>query len=235
MKIRYYGHSTFSVEVDGKTLLFDPFITPNEKAGHIDVNSLKPDYLLISHAHQDHIADAETILKNSGAMLISNYEIVNHYGGKGFENAHPMNHGGCADFEFGIVKYTNAVHSSSFPDGSYGGHPGGFMISSNNGETFYYSGDTSLTMDMKLYGEEARLAFAVLCIGNNFTMGPRDAVRAAKMLGVNDVLGVHYDTFPPIEIDKENAVKLFAAENIRLHLPKIGDALTLGLDQVVHA
>jgi L-ascorbate metabolism protein UlaG (beta-lactamase superfamily) len=227
MKITYYGHSCFAVEVEGKNLLFDPFITPNEQASGIDIQSLKPDYILISHAHQDHTADVETVAQNSGARLISNYEIIGYYGGKGLENGYPLNHGGGADFDFGRVKYTNAVHSSSFADGTYGGQPGGFLITDQAGHSFYFSGDTSLTHDFSLYGEEADLAFAILCIGDNFTMGPHDAARAARMLKVSDVMGVHYDTFPYIEIDHDAARQEFSKAGVNLHLPKIGETIEL--------
>lgn len=226
MKVTWFGHSSLLVEAGGKNLLFDPFITPNELARDVDVDAVPADYVLISHGHQDHLADAESILNRTGATLISNFEIVSWYGGKGCANGHPLNHGGGFDFDFGRVTYVNAIHSSSLPDGSYGGNPGGFVVESEEGN-FYFSGDTALTRDMTLFGEIAPLDWAALCIGDNFTMGPRDAVRAAEFAGVTKVLGIHYDTFPPIRIDHEAAVNLFAAQGRELILATIGERLDL--------
>ena len=148
MKITYLGHATLSIETKDKTLLIDPFISGNELAENIDVSQLQADYILVTHAHQDHILDVEAIAKRTGAKVISNYEIVTYFGNKGIEG-HPMNHGGSWDFEFGKVKYVNAIHTSSFPDGTYGGQPGGFVIEGEH-KTIYIAGDTALTMDMKL-------------------------------------------------------------------------------------
>jgi len=127
MRVTYYGHACVLVETMGKKLLFDPFISPNPLASHIAVDQIEADYILLTHAHQDHIADVIPIAQACGSKLISNFEIVTHFGGKGLKG-HPMNHGGKYDFDFGVVKYVNAIHTSSFPDGSYGGQPGGFVI-----------------------------------------------------------------------------------------------------------
>ncbi len=223
MKVTFLGHSCFLVEVSGKHLLFDPFISPNELAKKINPDTIEADYVLISHGHEDHLADAESILKRTGATLISNFEIVSWYGGKEIVNAHPLNHGGGFNFEFGRVTYTTAIHSSMLPDGSYGGNPGGFVVETEEGN-FYFSGDTALTYDMKLIGEAFRLDWAALCIGDNFTMGARDAAKAAKFVGATKVLGLHYDTFPPIEIDHEAAKRAFSHVGVELKLPEIGEA-----------
>ena len=138
MKFTYYGHSCFSIKLSGKNLLFDPFITPNEMAKGIDIDSIQADYILLSHGHFDHIADAEAIAKRTGAIIISNYEIVTWYGEKGIKG-HPLNHGGKWNFDFGTVRYVNAVHSSVLPDGTYGGNPGGFVINGEDG-CFYFAG-----------------------------------------------------------------------------------------------
>ncbi|MFP4093279.1 MAG: metal-dependent hydrolase [Cyclobacteriaceae bacterium] len=221
MKLTYYGHSCFAVEVGGKNLLFDPFITPNELAKDIDVDQITADYILVSHGHQDHVADAVAIAKRTGARLISNYEIIGWFAGQGVENGHPMNHGGSASFEFGTVKYVNAVHSSVLPDGTYGGNPGGFIISGDN-KSFYFAGDTALTMDMQLIPRFAKLDLAILPIGSNFTMDANDAVVAADFIQCNKVMGVHYDTFPYIKIEHEKAKKAFSDAGKELILAEIG-------------
>lgn len=221
MKLTYYGHACFGVEVDGTHLLFDPFVTPNPLAADIDITKIPADYILISHGHFDHVADVVAIAKRTGATVIANWEIAEWFGKQGLEKLHAMNLGGAKAFPFGRVKMTAATHSSSMPDGSYGGNPGGFLVETKQGH-FYYSGDTALTRNMKLIGDSASLKFAVLCIGDNFTMGPEDAARAAGFLEVKEVVGVHYDTFPPIEINRNEAVRDFADLGINLHLLKIG-------------
>ena len=225
MELTFYGHACFSVKTQGKTILFDPFISPNPKAAHIDVTALAADYILLSHGHEDHVADAENIAKRTGAKLVSNFEIVSWYEKKGIENVHPMNHGGKWKFDFGTVKYTNAVHSSMLPDGSYGGNPGGFIV--NTEKSFYYSGDTALTMDMKLIGNSEKLDFAVLPIGDNFTMGIDDAVKAAEFINCNKIIGVHYDTFGYIEINKNEAIDKFKSRGKELILLEIGETIQL--------
>jgi L-ascorbate metabolism protein UlaG (beta-lactamase superfamily) len=222
MNLTYYGHSCFSVVVREKTLLFDPFISPNPLAQKVDLEAIEADYILISHGHEDHLADAETLARRTGAMLISNYEIIEWYAKKGLTNAHPLNHGGAWNFEFGRVKYVNAVHSSMLPDGGNGGNAGGFVIESANGN-FYYSGDTALTLDMQLIGDFVPLTFAALCIGDNFTMGIDDAIKAANLVRCNRILGVHYDTFPPIEIDRSAATEKFRAAGKELVLLEPGE------------
>lgn len=225
MELTFYGHACFSVKTQGKTILFDPFISPNPKAAHIDVTTLAADYILLSHGHEDHVADAENIAKRTGAKLVSNFEIVSWYEKKGIENVHPMNHGGKWKFDFGTVKYTNAIHSSMLPDGSYGGNPGGFIV--NTEKSFYYSGDTALTMDMQLIGNSEKLDFAVLPIGDNFTMGIKDAITAAEFINCNKIIGVHYDTFGYIEINKNEAIDKFKSRGKELILPEIGETIKL--------
>lgn len=228
MKITYYGHSCFSVLVNGKTLLFDPFITGNPQANHISLESIAADYILISHAHQDHILDVEAIAKRTGAKLISNFEIIEWYEAKGFTNAHGLNQGGQAHFDFGTVKFVTAVHSSSFPDGTYAGNPGGFVVTpKGQNNAFYYAGDTALTMDMRLIGDAFTIDFALLPIGDNYTMGIEDAVRCAEFVGTDHIVGIHYNTFPPIQIDPQEAVKCFSRTGKTLHLPKIGETIEL--------
>ncbi|MEZ4884680.1 MAG: metal-dependent hydrolase [Chitinophagales bacterium] len=226
MQFTFYGHSCFSVTIKGKNILFDPFITPNPKAKDIDVNSIEADYILLSHGHGDHVADALTIAKNTGATIVSNYEIIDWYKSQGYEIGHPLNHGGAWNFDFGKVKYVNAIHGSVLPDGTYGGNPGGFVITSDEGN-FYFAGDTALTMDMKLIPKITKLDFAVLPIGDNFTMGYKDAIIAAEFVECDKIVGVHYDTFGYIEIDKDVAKAAFTSKGKELILMKIGETRDL--------
>jgi L-ascorbate metabolism protein UlaG (beta-lactamase superfamily) len=223
MKVTAYGHACFGVEVANRRLLFDPFITGNELARDIDVKKIPADYILISHGHADHMADGADIARRTGATIVSNFEITTWFGKQGLQKSHPLNHGGGHSFDFGRVKFVNAIHSSSLPDGTYGGNPGGFVVESAEG-TFYYSGDTALTMDMKLIGEAHQLKFAALCIGDNFTMDVNDAIKAAEFVRCNDVLGLHYNTFPPIQIDTEAAIGKFKQANKRLFLLRPGES-----------
>ena len=226
MKITFLGHAALWIETADAKLLVDPFITGNDKAsGIVDIQTLDPDYILVTHAHQDHILDVESIGKRSGATIVSNYEIASHYQEKGLK-AHPMNHGGNWSFNFGRLKYTNAIHTSSFPDGTYGGQPGGFIISAGQ-KQIYIAGDTALTMDMKLIPMGYKLDLAVLPIGDNFTMGIDDAVLAASFLECNTILGYHYDTFGYIEIDHKGARGAFEQAGKKLHLLDIGKSLEI--------
>lgn len=226
MKITFLGHASLLIEADNTTLLVDPFISGNEKtSGIINIQDLNPDYILITHAHQDHILDVEIIAKTSEAIIVSNYEIAMHYESKGFK-AHPMNHGGNWQFSFGNLKYVNAIHTSSFPDGSYGGQPGGFVLSTE-GKHVYIAGDTALTMDMKLIPMTTKLDLAVLPIGDNFTMGIDDAVTASGFVECDMVLGYHYDTFGYIEIDHKAAISKFNAAGKKLNLLDIGASMTI--------
>jgi L-ascorbate metabolism protein UlaG (beta-lactamase superfamily) len=226
LQFTYYGHSCFSVTVDGVRLLFDPFITGNPKAGSIDVNSVEADFILITHGHGDHLADAVAIAQRTGAMVISNYEIASWLSKQGVARTHGMNFGGSYALPFGRAKYVVAVHSSTLPDGSPGGNPGGFVVT-NGKRTFYYAGDTALTYDMKLIGEEFTVDFAVLPVGDTFTMGPEDAARAAAFVGTSKVIGVHFDTFPPIAINHDTARRHFHELGMELVLPVIGETIAL--------
>lgn len=224
MRLTYYGQSCFAVDAGGKNLLFDPFITLNELAKHINIAGIKADYILVSHGHGDHIADCVQIARQNQATVIGSFEVVNWLNSKGVEKYHPMNHGGKWQFDFGTVKCTNAIHSSGMPDGSYGGNPLGFIVTTA-GKTFYYSGDTALTMDMQLVPRWGKLDFAVLPIGDNFTMGYEDAIMAAEMIQCKNIVGVHYDSFDFIKIDHEKVKKAFAGAGIHLHLIKIGESI----------
>lgn len=226
MNFTYYGQSCFKIEVAGKHLLFDPFITGNELAKDIDVDNIKADYILVSHGHGDHVGDLIRIAKRTDATVISNFEITEWCGQQGISNVHPLNHGGKRDFEFGSVKYVNAIHSSVLPDGTYGGNPGGFVITTAEGN-FYYSGDTALTMDMQLIPRFAKLDVAILPVGDNFTMGAEDAVMAAEFIQCKKIIGVHFDTFGYIKIDHEKTKKVFQNAGLDFILPKIGEIISL--------
>jgi L-ascorbate metabolism protein UlaG (beta-lactamase superfamily) len=225
MKITFYGHSSLGIEINGSHILVDPFISGNPKAAHVDISALKADFILLTHAHQDHILDVEAIAKRTNAVIVSNWEIATYYGNKGFQN-HPMNHGGSWHFDFGNVKYVNAVHSSSFPDGTYGGNPGGFVIEGEH-KNIYIAGDTALTMDMKLIPLRTKLDLAIFPIGSNFTMDVEDAITAADFVECDKVLGVHFDTFGYIEINHEEAIKKFFNNGKDLMLLEIGDFIEL--------
>jgi L-ascorbate metabolism protein UlaG (beta-lactamase superfamily) len=225
MKITFYGHAALGIEVAGKNILVDPFISANPMASHIDINSLKADYILLTHAHQDHILDAEVIARRTNAVIVSNYEIATHYESKGFQN-HPMNHGGSWGFDFGKLKYVNAIHTSSFPDGSYGGQPGGFVIEGEH-KNIYIAGDTALTMDMKLIPMRTKLDLAILPIGSNFTMDVDDAIIASNFVDCDKILGYHYDTFGYIKINHNEAKKKFFDAGKDLMLLEIGQSIVL--------
>jgi L-ascorbate metabolism protein UlaG (beta-lactamase superfamily) len=226
MKITYLGHASLSIEAHGQTLLVDPFISGNELAKHIDIDKLEAHYILITHAHEDHILDVEAIAKRTGATVISNFEIVSYFGKKDIKG-HPMNIGGSWEFDFGKIHMVNALHSSSFPDGSYGGNPAGFVLETKH-HKIYIAGDTALTYDMKLIPKLiGELDLAILPLGDNFTMGMDSALKACSFLECKKVLGYHFDTFGYIKIDQVKAIKKFAKKHIELNLLPIGDALKL--------
>lgn len=225
MKLTFYGHACFGVEIDGKHIVIDPFITGNPQAKNIDINSIKADYILLTHAHQDHVLDVEVLAERTKATIISNYEITMHYAGKGF-NGSPLNHGGTFPSEEFSAKYVNAVHTSSFADGTYGGEPGGFVIS-GEGKSIYVAGDTAVTMDMKLIPMQTKLTASIFPIGDTFTMGVDDAIVASDLVSCNRVIGCHFNTFPPIEIDMELAKDKFSKAKKELTILEIGQTIEL--------
>lgn len=226
MKFTYYGHSAFSVEINGITVLFDPFISGNTLAGDIDVEALRADYIIISHGHFDHILDAVAIARRTSATVIANFEITTWFGNQGVTHLHTLNPGGKFRFDFGLVRCFIAQHSSSFPDGSYAGVACGFAIASEEGN-FYYSGDTGLSLDMQLVRQTTTLDFAVLPVGDNLTMGLEEAMQAARLLDTSKVIGVHFDTFPQIEIDHQSAIELFRDSGFDLLLLSIGEVIEI--------
>lgn len=226
MQLTYYGHSCFQVTIAGKKILFDPFITYNELAKAISVDSIEADYIFLSHGHADHIADCISIAKRTGCKVVASWEVHEWLNKQGITNTHPMNTGGKWQFDFGTVKCTVAQHSSGLPDGSYGGNPMGFLFMTNEGN-FYYSGDTALTLDMQLVPVWAKTGFSVLPIGDNFTMDVEDAIRAADFIQCSTIVGVHYNTFGFIQVDTEAAKAAFAAAGKKLLLPAIGETITI--------
>lgn len=226
MKFTYYGHATYSVEFKGKKFLFDPFFSGNPSAKGMDINSIKADYIFVTHGHGDHTSDLVTIAKNTGATVVSSFEIITWLGKQGVEKGHPMNHGGFIPFEFGKVKGVNAIHSSSFGDGTYAGNPMGFLFVTDEG-SFYAAGDTALTMDMQLIPLWAKPDFSILPVGGNFTMDVADAIHAAGFVQCNKIIGVHYNTWGLIEIDTEKAKADFAAAGKTLILPAVGETIDI--------
>lgn len=222
MKIRYLGHSCFHIHTQDQHLIVDPYIRPNEKASHIAFEELKADFILLTHGHGDHVADAADLAQNTGAEIISSYEIVQWYGKQDIDGV-GMNIGGQASFPFGMLKYVTAIHSSTLPDWTPGGNPGGFVIWNDEG-CIYIAGDTALTLDMQLIPRLCpALDLAIMPIGDFFTMSYKEAVIAADFVQCGTVIGCHYDTFPPIEIDKEAAKKVFTEAGKKLILLDIGE------------
>jgi L-ascorbate metabolism protein UlaG (beta-lactamase superfamily) len=227
MKITYYGHSCFLVESHGKRILFDPFISGNPLAGAVAVDDIRCDYLLLSHGHSDHCHDLERIAGNNpGVIIVGIWEIHDFYSKKGFKT-HPMNIGGWWSFDFGRVKMVQAVHSSSWPDGSYAGSAAGFVIDTPDG-VLYFAGDTALTLDMQLIPMTCPpLDAAILPIGSNFTMDVPDALIAADFIQCNRIIGSHFDTFGFIKIDHETAAESFTRKGKSLTLMQIGEQINL--------
>ena len=225
MKLTYYGHSCIGVNTAGHDVLFDPFVTGNPLAGAVDVERIPATEILITHGHRDHVADATAIAMRTNATLVSNYEVAGWFEKKGVQNTIGLNIGGGVNVGPLRVKYVAAMHSSQLPDGAYGGNPGGFVVTSTEG-SFHHAGDTALTMDMQLL-KTFKLRFACLPIGDHFTMGVDDAIIAAHYMGATKVVGLHYNTFPPIVIDPEKARAAFSNAGIELLLPPIGSTMEI--------
>ncbi len=227
-KVTFLGHSSFLIASGEDQFLVDPFISPNPKAAHINVDDLRAGQIFLTHAHQDHVADVERIAgNNEGCTVISNFEIANHYAHESISSI-GLNHGGIWSNGQFSAKYVPAIHTSSFADGSYGGNPGGWVFTLSSGKTIYVAGDTCLTQEMKLIPLlMGPIDLAILPIGGLFTMHAEEAIFAAQFVETSNVIGCHFDTFPPIEIDHEETVKLFSQKNINLHILPIGGELEL--------
>lgn len=228
LKIKYYGHSTFAIDAGEHKLIVDPFLAPNNPLATVGADAIAADFILLTHGHGDHTADAAAVAQRTGALVVSNFEIVNWMQSKGAKQGHGMNLGGAYTFPFGRVKMTIAHHSSTMPDGSPGGNPAGFLIHFNEGADLYIAGDTALTYDMKFIGEAGGVDLAILPIGDNFTMGPEDAVLAAQFVQAKRVIPCHYNTFPPIRQDAQAfAEKLRQAAAVDCIVLQSGEEYTL--------
>jgi L-ascorbate metabolism protein UlaG (beta-lactamase superfamily) len=224
--LTWYGHASMRMDVDGYKLLVDPYFADNPVAS-ITADQAEADFILISHGHGDHTGDALQIAKRTGATLISNFEIVNWFEEKGVKKVHPQHLGGGFKYPFGYLKLTLALHGSAMPDGSYGGNPAGFLLTTNDGKKIYLACDTGLFGDMRLIGEEG-IDLAVLPIGDNFTMGPKDALRAVKLIQPKHVIPVHFDTWELIVQDPEEWAKAVQAEtDTKVHVLKPGQTFSL--------
>ena len=223
--LTWLGHGTWLIATGGHNVLVDPFLDDSPSAP-VKSGDVTADYILVSHGHFDHVADAAKIANRTGATVVSNFEICEWLAKQGVKKTEPMNLGGAIDLPFGRVKLTIAHHSSVLPDGASGGNPSGFLLTLPEGKV-YLACDTGLFYDMKLIGDEG-LALAVLPIGDRFTMGPDDALRAAKLLAANRVVASHYGTWPPIAQDAAAWAKRVEAEtDSKVVLLEPGGKITL--------
>jgi L-ascorbate metabolism protein UlaG (beta-lactamase superfamily) len=225
IKVTWYSHACFLIDTGDSKLLVDPFLSGNPLAP-LAADTVAADYILVSHGHGDHVGDTVSIAKRTGATVISNFEIQNWLVAQGVEKAHPQHIGGGFDYPWGRVKLTHALHGSALPDGSYGGNPCGFLFYIK-GRKIYHACDTGLFYDMKLIGEEG-IDLAILPIGDNFTMGPDDALRAVKLIEPSQVVPIHYNTFDIIKQDPDAWAKRVQGETAaRVTVMHPGDTIQI--------
>lgn len=225
VKITWYGHAAIGIETSGYHILVDPYFTGNPLAS-ITAGQVNADFIMVSHGHSDHMGDTVAIAKRTGATVISNAEIAKWLGNQGI-STHAQHIGGGHRYPFGFVKLTIACHGSGLPDGSYGGNPAGFLLTSEAGVKIYLACDTGLFGDMRLIGEEG-IDLAALPIGDNYTMGPDDALRAVKLIQPKHVLPIHYNTWELIAQDADSWSKRVQAEtSAKVHVLKPGESLVI--------
>ena len=224
-KLTWYGHAALGLEAGGYHVLVDPFLTDNPAAS-VSPENVQADFILISHGHSDHIGDSVEIARRTGATIISNFEIANWFAAKGLKT-HGQHIGGGFNPPFGYLKFTLALHGSVLPDGTNGGNPAGFLLYTNDGQKIYMAGDTGLFGDMRLIGEEG-IDLAVLPIGDNYTMGPDDALRAVKMITPKNVIPIHYNTYPLITQDEKGwAARVQEETKTKVQLLNPGESFSL--------
>jgi L-ascorbate metabolism protein UlaG (beta-lactamase superfamily) len=223
--VTWLGHSALEIDSGDYHLLVDPYLSENPSAVK-KPNQVQPDYIFVSHGHFDHIGDTEAISKRTDATVITNFEISNWLEAKGVKT-HAQHIGGGYNYPFGYLKFTNALHGSGLPDGSEGGNPAGFLLTTQDGKKIYMSGDTGLFEGMKLIGEEG-IDLAIIPIGDNYTMGPDDALRAVKMLQPKNVIPIHYNTWDLIAQDAQAwANRVEKETGAKVHVLKPGESFTL--------
>ncbi len=225
IKVTWFGHAALGLEIGDYRILVDPFFTGNPVASTRE-QDVKADYILITHGHSDHIGDTVSIAKRTGAMVISNFEIVDWLGKQGLQKTHGQHIGGGYEHPFGYLKLTFACHGSVLPDGSNGGNPVGFLLTPRDGRKIYITGDSGLFGDMKLIGQEG-IELAFIPIGDNYTMGPDDAYKAVEMLAPKHVIPVHYNTWELIAQDAEKWSKRVSQLGVQVHVLKPGESLTI--------
>lgn len=225
MKLRYFSHSSFQITTDGgHVILIDPFLDDNPTSP-VKSDEVSADFIILTHAHGDHVGDAFKIAKRTDPLFICVNELANYCIGKGFR-AHNMHIGGSYNFDFGRLKFTIAHHGSMTPDNTYGGEPAGVVLSIDD-KVVYHTGDTGLFYDMKLIGEMTAIDYMLLPIGDNFTMGITDAVKAVEFTDPHIAIPMHYNTFPVIEADPKEFKKQVEAIGKKAVVMDFGEEINL--------